>query len=73
MSLALGPNQLPIQYEWSAIYRGLKWPECEANRTAPSSAEVQNNRSPASAPWGKQREIYIMSYIKLVNRLLAKL
>lgn len=56
MSPALGPKQVPIQYEWSAIYPGLKWPGREANRTAPSSAEVQNNRSPASAPWGKQRE-----------------
>ena len=63
MSPALGPNQAPIQYVWRAIYRGLKWPGREANRTPPSSAEVQNDRSPASVPWDEQGEIYMMSNI----------
>jgi hypothetical protein len=73
MPPAQGPLHSPIQYVWSAIYRGLKWPGRESNRTPPFSGEVQNHRSSTSARWGEQGEIYMMSNIKLVDMLMTKL
>jgi hypothetical protein len=39
--LALGPTQLPIQWEPGALSLGLKRPGCEADHTPSSSTEVE--------------------------------
>jgi hypothetical protein len=38
---ALGPTQPPIQWIPGAFSLGVKWPEREADRSSPSSAEVK--------------------------------
>jgi len=40
--LALGPTQTAIQWEPGALSRGVKWPECKADHSLPSRAEVKN-------------------------------
>lgn len=46
--LALGPTQLPIQ--WILGLLSLKWPECEADHSPLSNAEVKNKWSCAPLP-----------------------
>jgi hypothetical protein len=40
---ALGPNQLLIQWVSGGCSPGVKQPECEADHSPPSSAEVKND------------------------------
>jgi hypothetical protein len=48
--LRLGPTQPPIQWIMEALSTGVKWPGCEADHSAPSSAKVKNAWSYTSTP-----------------------
>jgi len=45
----LCPLGLLLKGYWS-FFLGIKWPECEADHTSPSSAEVRNDWQYISAP-----------------------
>jgi hypothetical protein len=45
-----GTHQPPTQWVLGSIFPGIKWLGCEADHSAPSSAEVQNVWSYTSAP-----------------------
>jgi hypothetical protein len=45
-----GPTQPPLQWVPGALSLGVKRPECEADHSPPSSAEVKNVRSYTSTP-----------------------
>jgi hypothetical protein len=48
--MALGPAQPPIQWVPGAFSQGIKRPECEADHSPPSIAEVKNAWSYTSTP-----------------------
>jgi hypothetical protein len=54
--MALGPTQPPIQWVLGTLSLGVKQPECEADHSPPSNAEVKECmelclHSPNTPPW----------------------
>jgi len=46
----MGPTQPAIQWVPGAFYLGVKRPECEADHSPPSSAEVKNTWGYTATP-----------------------